>query len=560
MLTRETLPADLHLFDDLASGDLCSAQSSPEPPDMNLIPGSQAMIASRFDRFTCGILSVKDGPNENPWRTLIWPMTETSPALLNAMSAMSAFHSSRDLPHLRVVGQQHNILSLQYLGEGINDGSMRLDTAIATCLALGFAQSWDLPTSSGNQHIRGARSLIQIALRLHTENPLEGDNLARLKFLCNAYLYMDVIARITSIDSDETDDYDTVFRAFSGPNDEGFGIDFGLSIDTQLDPLMGCASTLFPLIGKTANLVRRVRRCNNNSPPIIDYANDLKLWLESWEPPEFIQPPEDPSSTVDHSKETAEAYRWATLLYLHQAVDEIPSPSSHEIANKVLCCLATVPLASRFVIVHIFPLMAAGCEASTDETREFVRKRWLAMSDRLRIGSIDRCLEITEEVWRRRDRRDVQIPSRRSLVSTSDLYGSTFNTQIHMTRPDPFSPSGDLESNPFDAPQLRHPPFLRRHTIATGMNGQSSGHRDNTHSSRTGKLDPEHTVRGSLHWLGVMRDLNWEGMLSIFIPLSTNQREILTRNSASRMIRLRILVLLPTQNALLLSFNMILKL
>ncbi|GAB7344787.1 hypothetical protein MBLNU457_3251t2 [Dothideomycetes sp. NU457] len=513
MLTRDTLPPDLHLFEDLVSGDVFSTHSSPEPEDMNLIPGSQEIIASRFDRFTCGILSVKDGPNENPWRTLIWPMTETSPALLNAMSAMSAFHSSRDMPHLRVVGQQHNILSLQYLGEGINDGSMRLDTAIATCLALGFAQSWDLPTSSGNQHIRGARSLIHIALKLHIEQPLDGDNLARLKFLCNAYLYMDVIARITSIDSDETDDYETVFRAFNGPNDQGFGIDFGLSIDTQLDPLMGCASTLFPLIGRTANLVRRVRRCSSNNPPIISSAMELKLLLQSWEPPEFIQPPEDPSSTVEHSIQTAEAYRWATLLYLHQAVDEIPSPSSQEIADKVLCYLATVPLASRFVIVHIFPLMAAGCEASTDETRAWVKERWTAMSNRLRIGAIDRCLEITEEVWRRRDCRDVRPFTLRSLVSTADLHGSTFSTQIHMTRPDPFSPTGDVESNPFETPQMGHPPFLRRHTVGTGLNVQPPAHRNSFQSSRPGKMDPELTVRGSLHWLGVMRDLNWEVLL-----------------------------------------------
>ncbi|KAG9832614.1 hypothetical protein KCU63_g14058, partial [Aureobasidium melanogenum] len=120
------------------------AQTSPE------------MLMLRFDRLTCGILSIKDGPNENPWRTLIWPMAQTSPALYHAISSMTAFHSSRDIPALRVAGHEHKSESVRNLLEGIEESTMNLDTAIATTLALAFAETWDQHLSSGNDHIQGA--------------------------------------------------------------------------------------------------------------------------------------------------------------------------------------------------------------------------------------------------------------------------------------------------------------------------------------------------------------------------------------------------------------------
>ena len=104
----------------------------------------------------------------------------------------------------------------------------------------------------------------------------------QLRFLCKTYLYVDVIARLTSVD----DDFDN--EALEGIATKVLGQDAGPpsvaaiegleSIETvgendmrvprpsnegpkeQLDPLMGCASTLFPIIGRVANLVRRVYR------------------------------------------------------------------------------------------------------------------------------------------------------------------------------------------------------------------------------------------------------------------------------------------------------------
>ncbi|KAK5115382.1 hypothetical protein LTR85_009842 [Meristemomyces frigidus] len=477
------------------------AQDSPE------------MLTFRFDRLTCGILSVMDGPNENPWRSLIWPLAQQSPALYHAVTAMTAFHSATDVPALRVVGHEHKQASIRYIQEGIRDHSMTDQTAIATALALGFSESWDQHTASGNTHIKGAQALVKRALANHQRDPLCGIELARLKFLCNAWVYMDVIARLTSVDSDESNDFDNTFFFASDPpnmvmgdsDGPGFGIDFGTGIDARLDPLMGCANTLFPLIGRVANLVRKVCRSQNNSPAVISQANDLKLALEAWDPPAYIERPEDPTTDVQHTLQTAEAYRWATLLHLHQSVPELPCSTSAELAQRVLQYLATVPLASRTVIVQIYPLMVAGCEASTAEDRQWVRDRWSAMSQRMRIGVIDKSATVTEEVWRRRDAYEAQPTTRRKLVATADL-------QQARQRGTPITQNGVDAGDPGRTGMVFSYVEAEGDTKTTGENGKWPS-RPNMPNRIVGSMDPAYTVRGHLHWVGVMWDWGWEVLL-----------------------------------------------
>ena len=310
--------------------------------------GSPEMLMLRFDKQTCGILSIKDGPTENPWRTLVWPLARDSPALYHAIASMTAFHTSKERPALRVDGMEHMRRSIRSLATGIE--KMRTDTALATTLVLAFSESWDQHISTGIEHLRGAKILVNQALISHQKRAVSGDDLARLKFLCNTWVYMDVIARLTSVDEDDATDFDHDNVLF--PFNDTF-----LGTTPEIDPLMGCAATLFPLIGRAANLCRKVRKVVTNSIAIISQANSLKESIEQWQPPPgaAFERPEDPSAEIQHALQTAEAYRYATLLYLHQAIPEIPSPTSAQLAKKVLIYLATVPLSSRLVIVQILP-------------------------------------------------------------------------------------------------------------------------------------------------------------------------------------------------------------
>lgn len=478
---------------------------------------SQEFLCERFDSVTCGILSVIDGPTENPWRSLIWPLSQESPALLHALLAMTAFHASSDFPALRVVGHEHKHRSIQNIQAGIREDSMTNHTAIATALALGFAESWDQHTATGNSHIKGAQVLVKQAMKEHGVDPLSGVELARLKFLCNAWVYMDVMARLTSVDSDESNDFDNTFIFTADPpplvmgNEQpGFGIYFGMPIDARLDPLMGCAGTLFPLIGRVANLVRKVCRSQINSPGIISQARDLVESLENWSPPEYIERPEDPTTDVQHALQTAEAYRWATLLHLHQAVRELPSITSAEFAQRALQYLATVPLSSRIMNVHVYPMMVAGCEATDAEDRDWVRGRWAVMAQRLRIGVVDKCLAVTEEVWRRKDLYESVPPTQRRLCATADLRSARRRGAPTTRRPPPHNASPGRTGMVFS--------YVDNDNDASG-NGKPENRRQSSSSTmRPSKLgsmyDPDvvaYTVRGHLHWVGVMWEWGWEG-------------------------------------------------
>jgi hypothetical protein len=481
-----------------------SSSSSSGSPDLPILLQPQFSLASpenltrRFDRDTCGVLSVKDGPTENPWRTLVWPLARDCPALYHAIASMTSFHQARDNPTMRIQGIDHMHNAVRALNAGLQN--MRFDAAISTTLVLAFSDSWDSHISTGKNHIKGAKVMISQALVQHRQTPRTGENWTRLKFLCNTWIYQDVIARLTSADDDEDNDVDQVHDIIYANGET----------DNKLDPLMGCAHTLFPIIGRVAHLVRKVRRTTSrNAPNVISEAETLKVQLEDWTPPLAIEDPEDETTTPHDSIKTAIAYQYATLLYLHQAVPEMPSQSSGALAKRVLCELATVKPRSRSIIVQIFPLMAAGCEATERKDRKWVEERWNLMSTRMKLGPVEKCLEVTRAVWSRRDEYVAEhVPT--EIVRS----GITSPTTTRKRDLDEFL--GEFQSED-DACWLENRP--KRRTL-DDMSGYSVPIPDpvmdtpstsrSTASGNAEILEHVFTVESRLHWLGVMKDWGWE--------------------------------------------------
>ena len=427
-----------------------------------LAASSPEMLAYNFDRNTCGILSIKDGLNENPWRTLIWPMARESPALYHAIASLSAFHCSAVDQKMKYSGMKHVNQSISYLRKNIK--KMKIEDTLATSITLAFADSWDNSTSTGIEHVRGGSVLISQALARMKSDQAQV-NSCRLKFLCKTWLYVDVLSRLTS---NKTDDVDVDCPLWSQ-------IDL-LSNNDQIDPLLGCASTLFPMIGRVANLISQVRKTRYNTISLISKANELKHDLTTWIPPSYIEPAEDPTCDVQHAIQTAEAYQYATLLYLHQAVPEIPSRTAEDLAQKVLLRIATVPIQSRTTIIQIYPMLAATCEAVTPDDRAWALKRWQQMQRRMQISNIDRCIEVMQEVWRRRDQ------ARHSIQHT-------LTTEQQHTSILDFDDSG-ADIGVSDYKNISS----RRHSHSEGLQS----------------LPFERTVRGNQHWAGVMMEYGWE--------------------------------------------------
>ena len=466
-----------------------------------LHPDSEEMLTLRFDTQTCGILSIKDGPTENPWRMKLWPMAKDSPALRYAINAMTAFHASKERPSLRIKGMQDFGQSLKLLSAGIQDA--RIDISLATTLVLAFAESWDQLISTGITHLRGAKRLVIEALINYKQGSLHPEVEARLSFLCKTWVYMDVIARLTSLDGDDCEDFDTVLSPLCGPPAANQGI----------DPLMGCASTLFPLIGRVANLIRKVRTSRANSLPVVSQASELKDSIEKWRAPMELEAPEDQSIEIKHSQRTAEAYRWATLLYLHQAVPEIYSGSVTELietmAKEVLNNLANVPPTSRAVIIHIFPLLAASCEVIGVDDRKWVADRWDAMMSRMNIQNLDKCWIVVKEVWERRDNREQERRRQRHRAAADHLLTGYMPTKCLKRRKssgDDGVHDGNLNDGATRRATQKTKPSQSTKSRANTLRKESSG-------SAPGGLDYELTVRGDLHWAGVMKDWKWEGEL-----------------------------------------------
>jgi hypothetical protein len=468
-------------------------------------------IAYLFHQHTCRTFSIIDeGDEQNRWKTLIWPLAKEHPALYHAIAALVCFGiSKQEQPQLRLDGLRHVQRSTQLLSETVERGDIPLDAALAATLALAFAETWDDESSStAPNHILGCGVLLQQILSNQDPTLFSDEKAARLDFLAHTWMYMDVLARFTCSEL--------------SPSSGNVSLDLSMleflrQDRTRLDPLMGYSATFFPIMRRVADLINKVkaRESSRNSPAIISQAIELRREIENWTLPIDLEAIEDPSQVMIDAIQTAEAYRWSTLMFMYQAVPELPNLTSYgELAQKILVYLATISLSSTTIILHIFPLMVAGCDAVEEEDRQFVRERWHAMSKSMVTGIIDRCIKITEELWRRRE----EYLWSRGLAFTAN------GRQINTTLSESTALSKDIAQfiNLDRSPGTTVPNHERLVRKANHFPISAAFRKGVDIITRSGCTD--YTVRGRLHWLGVMRDWGWQGNL-LFLNQKTRAND-----------------------------------
>jgi hypothetical protein len=483
--------------------DLSLPADNPQVPDTPKDRDDEAeRIAYLFHQQTCHTLSIEEDPEQNPWKTVIWPLAKDHPAVYHALAALTCAGMSKQQPQLRNEIARHIRWSTQLLSEHVEKGEIPLDAVLAATLALAFAETWDDESpSTGSKHIRGGGILLQQILNDPQTLLFAGEGATRLDFLAHTWSYMDVLARFTS--SELSRPY---AESSSGPDLSPFVMD-----QSKLDPLMGYSTTFFPIMRRVADLINKVRSRESarNSPAIISQALVLRRAIEQWMLPVDLETIDDPSQIMTDAIQTSEAYRWSTLLLLYQAVPELPNLTSYgELAQKILVYLATIPLSSTTVIVHIFPLMIAGADAVEEEDREFVRDRWKAMSQRMVTGIIDRCLKITEETWRRKKEylwaRGLAFTSTGRQINASSNESTALSKDIASFLNFETSPGGNTASSGASAQQSH------KRAIRKGNNFPISAAFKKGVDGLTRSGCTEYTVRGKLHWLGVMKDWDWQ--------------------------------------------------
>jgi len=268
-------------------------------------------------------------------------------------------------------------------------------------------------------------------------------------FLYDTYYRMDSLSRLvcSALKTDQSrtmslPPFDEVYPAYSV---------LGQDEEPRVDPWMSYVRGLYPLIRRAADLCDRV---NSNSTPIITDAESLKIEIETWRPYRTILINPNGYSISPELKDDienmGEAYRYVTLLYLHQVVPEIFGNKTHELAQRIFDHLKKIRSSSRVTIVQHYPLLIAGCEAYSIDDQAWVKERWTVMIARMNLTNINNCLKITQKVWRRRD---IYRGERQKLSIQSG-----------------FRDFGDTD----------------------------------------GKLDPEFTFQGYLHWASAMKYLGFQ--------------------------------------------------
>lgn len=533
----------------------------------------QEQILHLFNEHTSGIMSIKNGVHENPWRNLIAPLATKYPCLFNSIAAMTSFHmaGSNNVVHspedLRTKGWYYMKKCIFELANGLSNNvkDLPLDVALVTCLNLAVCEQWDTHTSSGIAHLKGAKSMIQQILELLKEqqqfikqkkfenidsiSSVDEDqellmNLKKklvlvddldyeemihetikcpeksvvipksIQFILNNWIYFEVLAQMTSdsmcddkgVDlvaaitsmsqnklnkdkdrnpkspSEASDLSDKTFRFFETLNLLNYN-------NEVIDPLLGCSQSLFVIMGKVANLITKIRKAKHksqskkrNTLTTISQASELKQELVNWKPSVVASIMDNEISNESSTTwdlplciATAEAYKYSTLLYLHQAVPEIPSFSAHALAEKIFILLASIPTSSNLSIVHIFPLLVASSEAEPGEEREWCENRWKLLSQRMWIGNIDRALEVVKEVWRRKD----------GLQETCE------DRKFHQLGGLMVALNGDPNNN---------------------SNGGSGGNGHSNGNLASNTVDAN-TIDSKTHWSTVMKEWGWEVLL-----------------------------------------------
>ncbi|SGZ53170.1 CIC11C00000004031 [Sungouiella intermedia] len=179
--------------------------------------------------------------------------------------------------------------------------------------------------------------------------------------------------------SDQSDSPNSESQELVASTSQPFGFlenfDTMISNNDYVDPLLGCAQSLFLIMGRVANLIAKVcrdrkdKKVTRTSLSNISTASELRKQLLDWKPTITAQMDISADGTRDSTWDTyscvstAEAYRFATLLYLHQAVPELPFLSSHQLAEKISCCwrpfrpipMSTSSTSSLFSSAHAKP-------------------------------------------------------------------------------------------------------------------------------------------------------------------------------------------------------------
>ncbi|KAL5329635.1 hypothetical protein ACEPPN_003150 [Leptodophora sp. 'Broadleaf-Isolate-01'] len=181
------------------------------------------------------------------------------------------------------------------------------------------------------------------------------------------------------------------------------------------DPLMGCFSEVFTMIGKVATLISGFYDRRIDEAGFLTQRNFLVSQLQAWEPfrnsqVEFTTEIPVMLERDDYiSAQAGNTHKFATLIYLLRSYSKEGAANSWTLDDShydhLVSCLRSsvsrVPIDSPFIATMLWPAFVLGCESRESHEQDETTRWFLKVLAKQRFENIRVALDtLRGEIWR----------------------------------------------------------------------------------------------------------------------------------------------------------------
>ncbi|KAI1129866.1 hypothetical protein F5Y10DRAFT_237432 [Nemania abortiva] len=381
-------------------------------------PNRRALV----DHF-CNVLShliVFREESGNPFQQLVLPLSHSSSPVMNAIYALAS-------AHLEYRGVQNPEKSIYFHNQAIqglarvieNQGKVNKNELLAAIMLLVY---YEVLVQRGrtniiDRHLKGAFAIMCLNQEMLSPVGL---------FLERAFGFYDVITAL-SLGTPPLSTAPSADGLLPVPPPDAPPA----SPLTNVDTLLGMATTLWPIMHRLSNLLFTKRelvdaqRMGQISKVAVlrteleTTSHAIEAALTQWKPclPPNIAIRDDVLAMKREGDEIPEmgrlqsilhnalAYRHSAFVYLYRTIygyspkHKLVQQHSHTALHH---CVETTAARGPMSAL-LWPLFAAACEAISDEDRELAKKAFSAIEQRQGMTNIQEAWRVIQEVWRRLD-------------------------------------------------------------------------------------------------------------------------------------------------------------
>ncbi|KAH6608240.1 hypothetical protein Trco_004553 [Trichoderma cornu-damae] len=355
----------------------------------------------------------------NPFQQLVLPLSQKSPAVLNAVFALTSAH----LEHRGVYNSEKSVYFHNQAIRGLaalisrGCGANRNELLAAIILVIYYEVLVQAGRSNiVDGHLKGAMAIMCNSQALNDPTGA---------FLERAFRFYDVITALSFGSTPILPAPGSGHLALFPPIDcRGATVPMG-----NADTLLGMATSLWPIIHRLSTLGGLKRELHSAElrgdhakvamlqTEFETTASAVELALQEWVlPPDESSPNEAEKNPTEvgvsagkrHMQSilnSAMAYRHSGLVYLYRAIygcgrrHAVVQRHTHISLNH---CVGTVRNGGPMGAL-LWPLFVASCEAIDPMDRDLSRQAFTAVGRRQGMTNIERARRIVEEVWKRAD-------------------------------------------------------------------------------------------------------------------------------------------------------------